>query len=82
MTHDRLGVDSAHIAIKARAAGMEGFIFGHSLWGGSAESLAQAGVSVVDMQGAGRWKSLQMSAHYARAELAGRGRIALFKYDK
>ena len=30
-------------------------------------SLAQAGVTVVDMQIAGRWKSSQMPAHYAKA---------------
>ena len=40
---------------------------------GSAVSLAQAGATVVDMQVAGRWKSSQMPAHYAKAELAERG---------
>ena len=39
-------------------------------------SLAQAGAIVVDMQVAGRWKSSQMPAHYAKAELAERGAIA------
>ena len=38
-------------------------------------SLAQAGATVVDMQVAGRWKSSQMPAHYAKAELAERGRL-------
>lgn len=41
---------------------------------GSAVSLAQAGATVVDMQVAGRWKSSQMPAHYAKTELAERGR--------
>ena len=45
-------------------------------------SLAQAGASVVDMQVAGRWKSSQMPAHYAKAELAERGAIARFKDGK
>ena len=61
------------------AAGVEGFISGHSLRVGSAVSLAQAGASVVDMQNAGRWKSPQMPAHYAKAELAERGAVALHR---
>ena len=60
-------------------AGVEGFISGHSLRVGSAVSLAKAGASVVEMQVAGRWKSSQMPAHYAKAELAERGAIARFK---
>ena len=64
---------------RAKAAGVEGFIAGHSLRVGSAVSLAQAGATVVDMQIAGRWKSSQMPAHYAKAELAERGAIARFK---
>jgi len=54
----------------------------HSLRGGSAFSLAQAGTTVVDMQAAGHWKSSQMPAHYAKAELAERGVIAPFKDGK
>ena len=70
--------------IKKRAAdaGVDGFISGHSLRVGSAVSLAQAGATVVDMQVAGRWKSSQMPAHYAKAELAERGAIARFKDGK
>ena len=67
---------------RAKAAGVDGFIAGHSLRVGSAVSLAQAGASVVDMQVAGRWKSAQMPAHYAKAELAERGAIARFKDGK
>ena len=67
---------------RAQAAGVEGFIAGHSLRVGSAVSLAQAGATVVDMQIAGRWKSSQMPAHYAKAELAERGAIARFKDGK
>jgi site-specific recombinase XerD len=78
---ERLTSRSAHRIIKQRAAhaGIEGFISGHSLRVGSAVSLAQAGATVVDMQVAGRWKSSQMPAHYAKAELAERGAIARFK---
>lgn len=67
---------------RAHAAGVKGFISGHSLRVGSAVSLAQAGATVVDMQVAGRWKSSQMPAHYAKAELAERGAIARFKDGK
>ena len=48
----------------------------------SAVSLAQAGATVVDMQVVGRWKSSQMPAHYAKAEIAERGAIARFKDNK
>ena len=84
MTSGRLSVQGARNAIKHRAheAGVEGIISGHSLRVGSAVSLAQAGASVVDMQVAGRWKSSQMPAHYARAELAEQNAIARFKYGK
>ena len=80
----RLHPHSARRIIKKRAtdAGVEGFISGHSLRVGSAVSLAQAGATVVDMQVAGRWKSSQMPAHYAKAELAERGAIARFKDGK
>ena len=75
---------SARRIIQKRSidAGVEGFISGHSLRVGSAVSLARAGASVVDMQVAGRWKSSQMPAHYAKAELAERGAIARFKDGK
>ena len=81
---ERLTSRSAHRIIKQRAAhaGIDGFIAGHSLRVGSAVSLAQGGATVVDMQVAGRWKSAQMPAHYAKAELAERGAIARFKDGK
>ena len=77
----RLSARSARrqITYWAELAGVQGFISGHSLRVGSAVSLAQAGASVVDMQVAGRWKSGQMPAHYAKAQLAERGAIARFK---
>ena len=80
----RLTVDSARQIIKARAkaAGVEGFISGHSLRVGSAVSLAQAGATVIDMQNAGRWKSPNMPAHYAKAEIAERGAVARFFYGR
>ena len=80
----RLHPHSARHIIKKRAAdaGVEGFISGHSPRVGSAVSLAQAGATVVDMQVAGRWKSSQMPAHYAKAELVECGAIARFKDGK
>ena len=81
---NRLTPHSARRIVQKRAgvAGVEGFISGHSLRVGSAVSLARAGATVVDMQVAGRWKSSQMPAHYAKAELAERGAIARFKDGK
>ena len=64
------------ITNRAKAVGIDGFISGHSLRVGSAESLAQGGASMVEMQVAGRWKSSQMPAHYARSELTARGAVA------
>ena len=80
----RLTANGARDAIKrwSAEAGVEGFISGHSLRVGSAVSLARAGASVVDMQTAGRWKSADMPAHYAKAEMAERGAIARFKDGK
>ena len=84
VTSERLTPTSARRIIKARAeaAGVNGFISGHSLRVGSAVSLAQAGASVVDMQTAGRWKDPKMPSHYAKAEMAERGAIARFRYGK
>lgn len=84
IANTRLTIDGVRKIIKrrARAAGIEGKISGHSLRIGSAISLAQAGASVVNMQVAGRWKSPQMPAHYARAELVEQSAIARFKYGK
>ncbi|MXZ44695.1 MAG: tyrosine-type recombinase/integrase [Gammaproteobacteria bacterium] len=74
----RLSDRSARQIIKDRASaiGIKGFISGHSLRVGSAESLAQGGASIVEMQVAGRWKDSNMPAHYARSLLAQRGAVA------
>ncbi len=78
----RLTVNGARYTIKqwASRAGIDGFISGHSLRVGAAVSLAQAGASVVEMQQAGRWKSPQMPAHYARVKEAGKGAVARYRY--
>ena len=68
------------IAKRAADAGISGRVSGHSLRIGSAQSLAAAGASVVDMQTAGRWKDSAMPAHYARGALAGRGAVARLRY--
>lgn len=80
----RLTPDGARKAIvkRAKAAGIDGFISGHSLRVGAAVSLARAGASVVEMQVAGRWDSEAMPKHYASAELASRGAVAKYKYGK
>ncbi len=40
------------------------------------------GASVMDVQNAGRGKSSQMPAHYARAQEAERGAVARYRYGK
>ena len=85
MTAHRLTPNGARRAIKV-AAELVGIpsdrVSGHSLRVGSAVSLAKAGASVVEMQGAGRWKSPQMPAHYARVQEAEQGAVARFRYGK
>lgn len=86
---DRLSVHrltdrSARQIIKdrARAVGLTGFISGHSLRVGAAESLAQGGATLVEMQAAGRWADPKMPAHYARKEIAAQGAVARLRYGK
>lgn len=68
------------IARRAKAAGVPGRVSGHSLRVGSAQSLAAAGASVVEMQQAGRWKSPSMPGQYARKQMARRGAVARLRY--
>ena len=58
----RLSTQSIRAIIQRRAqdAGIEGRVSGHSLRVGSAQSLATAGASVVELQQAGRWRSPAM----------------------
>ena len=65
----------------AQLAGVKGYVGGHSLRVGTAQSLARRGAGLVAMQNAGRWSSPSMPGHYARAEFAARGAVARFKYD-
>ena len=64
---------------RAEAAGVKG-ASGHSFRVGSAQSLAAAGASVVDMQNAGRWADPRMPSHYSAAQRANRGAVARFRY--
>ena len=75
---------AARNAIKARAkaAGVDGFISGHSLRVGTAQELAGRGASLVEMQQAGRWKSGDMPAHYTRAQQAEKNAVAKRIYGK
>ena len=65
---------------RARAAGVDGRVSGHSLRVGSAQSLAMAGASLVEMQVVGRWRSPIMPGHYARGQLARQGAVARLRY--
>ena len=74
----RLGPDSVRAAIKRRAkeAGIEGRVSGHSLRIGSAQELAERGTSLAELQKEGRWKDPSMPALYIRNQEASRGAVA------
>lgn len=67
---------------RGKAAGVRGRISGHSLRVGSAQSLATAGASLVEMQLAGRWESPTMPGRYAQGQLARQGAVARLRYGK
>jgi len=79
-----LSTEAIRQIVKKRAekAGKTEGISGHSLRVGSAQSLARAGSSLVEMQQASCWQSPEMPARYARKELAGHGAIARLRYGK
>ena len=68
------------IASRARAAGIEGRISGHSLRVGSAKELVRAGADLPALMQAGRWKDAATAARYAANELAGRSAVARLRY--
>ena len=70
------------VIARARDAGIDGRVSGHSLRVGAAQSLAAAGASLVEMQTAGRWRSPVMPGHYAHGQIAGRGAVARFRYGE
>ena len=78
----RLADRSIQVIIRqrAKAAGVKGRVSGHSLRVGSAQSLANAGASLVEMQVAGRWRSPAMPGRYAQGQLAKLGAVARLRY--
>ena len=62
----------------ARAAGLRGSFSGHSCRVGMAVDLAGEGTELPALMTAGRWRSTEMPASYARNELAGRGAVARY----
>ena len=77
-----LSTNTVRRILKRRCAeaGIEGYISGHSLRVGGAQSLAAGGADLVELQTAGRWTSPAMPAHYARGQLAAGGAMARLKY--
>lgn len=74
----RLGPNAVRAAIKARAAeaGISRPVSGHSLRVGAAQSLAERGVSLAELQVSGRWTSPAMPGRYVRSQEAARGPVA------
>ena len=70
------------IQSRARVAGIEGRVSGHSLRVGSAQSVAAAGASLVEMQREGRWRSPEMPGLYTRNQAARRGATARLRYKE
>ena len=69
------------IQYRCAEAGIRGYISGHSLRVGAAQSLAAAGASLVELQTEGRWTSPTMPGHYARNQLAARGPVARYRHQ-
>ena len=59
-----------------REAGIAGRVSGHSLRIGSAQTLAEEGASLVELQTAGRWWSPSMPGRYVHGQEASRGAVA------
>ena len=62
----------------ALAAGLSSKVSGHSCRVGMAVDLAADGTELPALMTAGRWRSPEMPAAYARNELAGRGAVARY----
>lgn len=66
---------------RARAAGIEGRMSGHSLRVGSAQSLVARGASTAELMQAGRWTDERTAIRYAANELAANGAVARYFED-
>ncbi len=80
----RLGTSAIRAAIKRRAAqaGIARRVSGHSLRVGAAQSLAERGVSLVELQVIGRWTSPAMPGRYTRGQEAARSAVARLRGNK
>ena len=80
----RLGPGAVRATIKRRAdqAGIDRRVSGHSLRVGAAQSLAERGVSLVELQVIGRWTSPAMPGRYVRGQEASRGPVARLRGRK
>ena len=79
-----LSPQSVRMAVRrwAGRCGVRGRVSGHSLRVGAAESLAEAGAGLVEMQVAGRWSSPSMPGRYAAGQLAARGAVARLRHGR
>ena len=80
----RLGAGAVRAAIKRRAAqvGIIRRVSGHSLRVGAAQSLAERGVSLAELQVIGRWTSPAMPGRYVRGQEASRGAVARLRGNR
>lgn len=80
----RLGTGAVRAVVKRRAAqaGIARRVSGHSLRVGAAQSLAERGVSLAELQVVGRWTSPAMPGRYVRGQEASRGAVARLRGAK
>lgn len=80
----RMGARTVTDAIQntARQAGIRERVTGHSFRVGATQDLTTMGASIAELQIAGRWKSPDMPAHYAKGQLANLSAVAKFRYQK
>lgn len=68
------------IVARARAVGLRGYVAGHSLRVGAAQSMTSAGATTLELQLSGRWRSPRMAAHYARIQRMTTDAVARRRY--
>ena len=80
----RMGTSAIRASIKRRAAqaGIARHVSGHSLRVGAAQSLAERGVSLAELQVIGRWTSPAMPGRYVRGQEAARSAVARLRGNR
>lgn len=83
-TRNRLKAIHINTSVKllCEAAGYRGNYGSHSFRIGGAQELAKRGATDIQLMHAGRWRSAEMAAHYARPQRTDAGPMAKLRYGK